>query len=269
VLFGQLETDRDHARAQLFGWRFGFKPLPKLEIGLSRTAQWCGADRPCDLDTFVDLLSGLRDNRGDNVDPDEEPGNQLAGLDLRFAFSLLGRPWAIYGQRIGEDERSGRPSAWLSLFGLETWSRLATAGASYRWHAEYSDTACGQHNFGCAYNHGIYTDGYRYHDRAIGHSLDGDGRMASIGGLLITSRGHSWHVTLRDAEINRGSNANNSLAPRRLDLLGVELSHSRYFATGELSFGVGREDGEFAEGRADAGETRVFLRWHWAPPAAR
>ena len=60
------------------------KPFDAVEIGLTRTAQWCGDDRNCDWDTFVNLVTG-DDNAGENVDPDEEPGNQMAGWDLRWA----------------------------------------------------------------------------------------------------------------------------------------------------------------------------------------
>ncbi len=33
--------------------RVNFKPRPWLEFGLTRTAQWCGGDRPCDWETFA------------------------------------------------------------------------------------------------------------------------------------------------------------------------------------------------------------------------
>ena len=40
--------------------RVNFKPRPWLEFGLTRTAQWCGGDRPCDWETFTDMLLGPR-----------------------------------------------------------------------------------------------------------------------------------------------------------------------------------------------------------------
>ncbi|MFP6829356.1 MAG: capsule assembly Wzi family protein, partial [Gammaproteobacteria bacterium] len=77
VIFGQMEHDRHVPDTQFFGWRVGFKPLPNLEIGLSRTAQWCGEGRPCDFSTFIDLLTGIRDNPDPSEEPSDEPGNQL------------------------------------------------------------------------------------------------------------------------------------------------------------------------------------------------
>ena len=50
VLMGEMESDRAVPNALFFGWQLTFRPLPHLEIGLERTAQWCGDDRPCDFD---------------------------------------------------------------------------------------------------------------------------------------------------------------------------------------------------------------------------
>ncbi len=66
----QLDDERIVNDALLFGLRFNFKPVDSLEIGLSRTAQWCGDDRPCDFSAFADLLVG-NDNQGVNVDPED------------------------------------------------------------------------------------------------------------------------------------------------------------------------------------------------------
>jgi hypothetical protein len=47
ITMAQFEHGRDDAPdAQLFGMRFTWKPHPRLEIGLSRSARWCGDGRP-------------------------------------------------------------------------------------------------------------------------------------------------------------------------------------------------------------------------------
>ena len=118
VHFGRFESARHIPNARFFGLRFNFRPLPSLEIDLFRTAQWCGDGRPCGFDTFIDLLLGP-DNVGDNgIVSGDEPGNQLAGIDLRWAGRFFGRPIAVYGQFIGEDEAGGFPSHYLGQLGL-------------------------------------------------------------------------------------------------------------------------------------------------------
>ena len=121
VVWGQLEDGRAVPNTRLFGWQVNFRPLPDLEVSLERTAQWCGSGRPCGFDTFVDLLLG-RDNQGDEgVDRAEEPGNQLAGLSLRWASPVGDAPYAVYAQFTGEDEASDLPSKFLGLGGIEYW----------------------------------------------------------------------------------------------------------------------------------------------------
>ena len=114
--------------------RATWKPHPRLEIGISRTAQWCGDGRPCDLDTFWDLLIG-----NDNDQPlEEQPGNQLAGFDMRWSLPWV--PVAIYAQAIGEDEANFMPSKYLGLVGIEFWGGFGER--SWRVHVEAADTAC-------------------------------------------------------------------------------------------------------------------------------
>ena len=51
--------------------------------------------------------------------PENEPGNQLAGLDARWTSLWFGTPVSLYGQMIGEDEAGGFPSRYLGQFGIE------------------------------------------------------------------------------------------------------------------------------------------------------
>ena len=121
VIFGQLEKERAVPNAQFFGMRVNFRPRDTLEVGVSRTAQWCGDGRPCSFDVFVDLFFG-RDNIGDaGIGVENEPGNQMAGFDFRWAPRVFGSAFAAYGQFIGEDEAGGFPSRYLGQLGAE-WS---------------------------------------------------------------------------------------------------------------------------------------------------
>ncbi|MGH8251508.1 MAG: capsule assembly Wzi family protein, partial [Steroidobacteraceae bacterium] len=236
---GQLESGRDDApNAQLFGMRLNVKPHPRVEIGFSRSAQWCGDGRPCDAGTFWDLLTG-----NDNDQPlPEQPGNQLAGFDLRW--SLPWAPVAVYGQGIGEDEAGFLPSKYLGLFGAETWGGWGER--SWRVHVEYADTVCGfyesEPQFGCAYRNVIYRDGYQYRDRSIGHALDGDSEQLAAGVMLVESDGSSWELAGQSARINRESaNPVHSVATAAARIRSADLYHRRALWGGELSIGIGYE----------------------------
>lgn len=264
--FGQFESDRHIPNARFFGMRVNFKPLPSLEIGLSRTAQWCGDGRPCGLDTFADLLLG-RDNRGDaGIDLANEPGNQLAGIDIRWASTILNIPLAVYGQFIGEDEAGGFPSRYLGQLGLETSGMLGRRW-SYRWFAEFAGTSCQFHEsseiFNCAYNHGIYQTGYRYRGRAVGHAADNDARIISSGLILLNDQDTQWSALIRYGALNRGGAADprNSLTPTRQDIASLDLTHRRVFTYGQIEIGLGIERTDDEISGAASSDGRAFLQW--------
>jgi hypothetical protein len=266
VMMGQLEEDRYVPDALLFGMRFSFRPLRSLEIGLSRTAQWCGEDRPCDLETFIDLLLG-NDNVGSSgVNPENEPGNQLAGIDWRWAGRPLGRPVAIYGQLTGEDEAGGLPSRYLGLLGIETTGTWGDRW-SYRWYGEFAGTSCSfyksQELFDCAYTHGIYQTGYRYRGRAIGHGLDADARVLTAGLVLVDDADRMLHVLGRYGALNRGTlpDPNHTLAELRREISSLDLGYRRSLARGALELGAGAERLEDESTGDSQTDVRLFVRW--------
>ncbi|MGI9204986.1 MAG: capsule assembly Wzi family protein [Woeseiaceae bacterium] len=271
VHYGQFETDRQIPNARFFGLRFNFKPIPALEIGLSRTAQWCGDSRPCGLDTFIDLLFG-NDNQGEQgIGADNEPGNQLAGIDFRWAHELYGLPFAIYGQVIGEDEAGGFPSRYLGQFGVESHGNRSRTWQK-RWFAEFAATSCRFHRstelFNCAYNHGVYETGYRYRGRSVGHAADNDARIASTGILLMHENGTEWEVLLRFGALNRGGSpdSRNSLTPTRRDFHSFDISYGKTTGIGRIEIGAGLTREEDVLSGTDKNRSRAYLAWNIGYP---
>jgi hypothetical protein len=238
--------------------RATWKPHSRLEIGLSRSAQWCGDGRPCDLNTFWDLLIG-----NDNDQPlAEQPGNQLAGFDLRW--SLPWAPVAVYAQAIGEDEAGFLPSKYLGLFGAEVWGGWGER--SWRAHIEYADTACGFNEnppeFGCAYRNVIYTDGYQYRDRSIGHAIDGDSQQFAVGAMLVNGDGSSWELAGQSAKVNRESaNPVHSVAQFATEIRSADVYHRRLLYGGELKLGIGYEERDSSTLNLDSGDLRGMVEW--------
>jgi hypothetical protein len=201
-----------------------------------------------------------RDNSTEDEDRLEEPGNQMAGYDMRLRSPWKKLPVAVYTQWIGEDEAGGLPSKFLGLFGLEVWGSSRIGG--WRLRAEYADTACSfsreQPDFDCAYRNSIYPQGYAYRGRVIGHAMDNDSRMMSAAALLTRENGDVLSLTLRQVELNRngGSHAI-STVPRDAD--NVELRYSRGLGAGRISAGIGYDDPAMEEGSS----TRLhgFLLW--------
>jgi hypothetical protein len=258
---GQLEGERqDYPDTRFFAMRVTWKPHDRLEVGLSRSAQWCGEGRPCGFGTFWDLFWG-----NDNDQPlDEQPGNQMGGFDARWSLPWI--PVALYGQAIGEDEAGFLPSKYLGLVGAETWG--GWGDRSWRAHVEYADTTCAfyesEPQYGCAYLNAIYTDGYQYRGRSIAHSADGDSKQVSVGAMLVNADGSSWEFAAQDGKINRvGANPVHSVSTVPLKLRSVDLYHRRALGGGDLRAGLGYQQRESAAAGERSSDLRAFVDWTW------
>ncbi|MFL2538648.1 MAG: capsule assembly Wzi family protein [Candidatus Rariloculaceae bacterium] len=241
----QLNDNRFVEDAMLTGLRMTATPVPGLEIGLSRSAQLCGTGRPCRTRTFLDLLLG-QDNPGINVAADREPGNQLGGMDMRWASPVGDLPYALYLQWIGEDTRQGGPEigSWLRQLGVDFWGAGPRPGWQHRTHIEVTDTMCQEGGIGfggekpnCAYEHHQYRTGYRYQGRSIGHGIDSDSLSSSIGSTLTDPNGNSMNFLARHMEINRDEKYN-SLSSVGQEITEFSVSYNRRITLGTASIGL-------------------------------
>jgi len=214
------------------------------------------------------MLRG-KDNAGANVEPEDEPGNQLGGIDIRWTLPRE-IPMALYMQWTAEDTRKtgAQLHQWLEQVGVEFWGTVG--GASHRTHIEVADSSArlgalgeGSQVPNSAYNHSIFQTGYRYNSRSIGHGMDGDGLSFSLGSTLVQSAGHTWNLSLRHMEINRiGSpDSRHTLSATPQELIDMQLSYERLTAFGRIYAGVGysRLDDELSG--LTTSDTSGFIRW--------
>lgn len=210
TFFGLGEQHRADVDEPLFmGMRLSFKPTSYFEFAMSRSAQFCGSDRECNTGTFWHMLIG-QDNRGirgASNDPKEEPGNQMAGFEVRLVSPFKPLPIALYAQEIGEDNSSSAiPERYLGLFGGEMWFML-NSGSVLRAHVEYANTKVKWYDvheeFNWAYRQDIFFAGYRYRGRNIGHATDADSETTSVGMSLTNREGNRWSVLYRHGALDR------------------------------------------------------------------
>jgi Capsule assembly protein Wzi len=269
---GQLEHDRQDIQSPLFaGMRFAFKPLRDLEIGFSRTTQTCGKGRPCGFSNWKHLLLGQSNVGIAGLTSSTDPGNDMAGYDMRWVSPLFNWSYAIYGQMIGEDEISYGPVKDLGQFGLEYWHELDHGGL-VRVNAEYANTACAftrqQPLLGCAYTQTLYNhEGYRFRGRIIGASWEADAEVLSLNASYAAANGDWWAVNAHHGRLNRGDIANpfNIVAPNKRSLDGIDVQYrfERDFGTINLGLGVDRLKDLSGARRST---THAFANWQHAVP---
>lgn len=213
---GQMESDRsDISRPWLMGLRLVIKPWEWLELGLSRTMQIGGEGRDNSLKTFIKAILS-RDNSCYQPGCSEQPGNQLAGVDLRLGLDRWLPGAAVYGQLIGEDNRPSQvpfPAKNMYMAGAE-WRR--DGGLAF---VEWTDSTA--KSAGIAYNHFLYTDGYRYKGQPLGYWADGDSNVWAVGGLLPQVLGGQALAVLHYGALNEAG-ANPSWPNSRLSSASLQ-----------------------------------------------
>jgi hypothetical protein len=279
LLWGFLGDNRFRTDARLLAFRAAFRPFPALEIGLSRSATWCGTGRPCDADALWDIVIG-KDNTGeDGVTRESDPSNQFAAIDGRWTSPIGDAPYALYTQWMANDEVNGLPSEWTAIGGVEVWGDLDWTWLAGSWTAHFeamstiADFYEGEPNYNRTYNHNIYRTGYRYEERAIGAAADGDSIVVSSGVTLAEPDGKSWSALIRWSEINRngdgeGQDLNHSVSPYELKVYDLHLTHERSFAwrgwqLGSVALGVGYQRRESDRDDSTNDDFTGYLQWTW------
>jgi len=153
----QLEQNREHPHTRLTGIRLSVKPHPNIELGGSRTIMFGGEGLP-DID-LIDYLAIFwpKYYQGYEI--------QLASIDVSWRFLLPGaipaRSAKLYVDYAGEDAAGFQ--TYRPLLGLQLNDILRTGRTDLL--VEYAE------NSSLFYVHGVYTSGYRYNGRVIGHHM--------------------------------------------------------------------------------------------------
>ncbi|WP_438865513.1 capsule assembly Wzi family protein [Neptunicella sp.] len=204
---GQTGDDRAVDNARLWASRVNFQPLTGLEIGLSWTAMWGGNGQGNGFSDLFKVLTFRAEcaNNAKQCDDslDTKAGNQLAGYDIRYSFTLFNQPLSLYAQQIGEDA--------VDYYKI-TDKALLVGLSTYLWgnklFIENADTnvVCGASEStitNCYYEHSLYKSGYRHYGRAIGSTFDSDANVTSIGLTRHLANGNAYAITAHYADLNK------------------------------------------------------------------
>lgn len=270
ILAGQLESERAVADAKLLGARFNFRPVPSLEVGMSRVAHWGGEDRP---ETLRSLRKCAIGDSNDPVDGEDGPGacSQLAGFDLRWSLPAEQVTPAVYAQAIGEDEAGMLPSKYMALAGFEL--ATATGAGEQRWFVEYTDNIAGtwpsEQRPNVAFENSGYQTGHRFRGRNLASTFESDARVVSLGHSTFLSDGRELGIILTHAALNRDGTLPTSrreeggvpvLDPADLQRRNIAFIRYRQpFPWGRVSLAGWFMDRE-VESRIDETETRTWPR---------
>lgn len=239
MFVAHMGKDRHIPNAVMAGMRFGFEPFNGFEVGLSRSMQLCGDNRPCDFNNWMKALIAFGDLDNTKVGI-EEPGNQLASIDFAYSHQFGNKSLRAYLSGTAEDQNVIMPFQYARLLGVTLTSPIGDQGNMLSLNSEWSDSGdvlawfFGKRQAGTMYNHSIYATGHRYDGRSIGHSLDNDSKLISLTTTLTRAGGDSYRLSLKAATINWDDNSNNiiSLTPQKYK--SIEASAAKQFEFGHV-----------------------------------
>lgn len=225
VFINKLERKRHIPNAILFGNKLSFRPHQRLNISLFRVAQFGGKGRSINSSMLKNMLLG-KDTINSNLDFEDQPGNQIAGIDFNLIFSknMNGR---FYGQLLGEDGLDPIiddrwigaifPSKRFYLFGFERGYKRN--GSNFSINLEHINTDSGFKNI--TYNHNLYKSGYRYKGFPIGANIDADSHSSIFS---ISKYNASYFLKLKYRKFNLNQNNSETTIWGNENIIGDELS---------------------------------------------
>ena len=175
-------------------------------------------------------------SQGENEAGDS--GNQLAGFDVRYGFSLNDDLYmALHAQTIGEDEAGYMPSRRTHQAGAQV-SQALSSGAMFRYELEYTNTtadAFGTVRPNLTYEHHIYQSGYRHHGRSLGASFDNDSEVISLAMAYQGISGSLNSLSISYLQLNEdGTARGNTVSTSAESLYSVDLYHQCFLADGRF-----------------------------------
>ncbi len=258
-----------------FGNRLSWRPLSFLEIGLSRTTQFCGSGRDCGLTTWKNVLLGNDTTQYASLA--DKPGHAEAGYEMRINSPWRAVPLAVYTQIIGNDEINHLPARLMKQQGVEGWLDLAN-GDTVKGFAEYSDSTCGAERsgpgsvsevaltgpqFGCAYVNSVFFAGYTYRGLNIADAAGPDAILRTVGLRWDRSAGDEWQLKIQSGHFDRGNlvDVYDLVSPDGGSLYdSAQVEYRRPMFGGDLSLQLGVERQKPAEAIGD-GRGFGYVTW--------
>ncbi|QRQ82449.1 capsule assembly Wzi family protein [Paralysiella testudinis] len=230
VFAGQLSQYDAIPNTKLIGMRVDLMPTDYLQLGAHRVFQWGGENRPQSLKSFGKAFLGKGENE-ESADKSNEPGNQIAGLDIQLKLQpLVDVPVNLYAQMVGEDEAGYFPSKKAYLFGIR--GAHAWNANTINWSLEGADTRVEFKDTGIIYGHHLYRDGYYQQGLPLGYALGGDAQNISARLAVTTPDQQTFSGHVMHAKVNPTNQRNNERYSHNDTLNGVALGWEKTFKNG-------------------------------------
>ena len=270
AFLGEMESERAVAEPKILGMRLTIRPLQGLDIGFSRLIMLGGEGYSESSSTYWNAFIG-RDN---GQLEENDPGDQLGAVDIRYGTDLGPTTVGIYTQMMGEDEAGAFPARKSWLFGAD--ATTSWLSAEQQWFVEYANTIADDFNGeampNITYSHSRYRTGQHYKGRNLAASQGGDARMLTLGGWHFLTSGTNLGARVSHVELNTdgsttvepGSQDVRYLVPvRDQSLMQLTLSLGTEIAGGWLSGQASYADTKIETLSGEIDQWRIGAEWRY------
>lgn len=251
---GVLTDDRVVENPFFAGLRAEIEPIKGLQIGVSRTAQFCGDGVGCGASELFDTLVGADNNPTlGRTAAGAGSSDQKAGIDAKYSTALGAYDVEVYGELAGEDQAGFFPSKNAFLVGTGVGGPVGDDGSRFHIYGEYTDTANAGRNI--FYNSTLYPSGNTFDGEVIGHSIESDGELYTLGGSFDSPNGWRAWARIGVADLNQDGTALSIDAPNsfpdatRLGTLDVGTSFDVLEGKGNIDLGMSYVTDNISSGR--------------------
>ncbi|MBI5587927.1 MAG: hypothetical protein HY889_06125 [Deltaproteobacteria bacterium] len=222
VFLTHLEKNRDFPHANLLGMRLDFKPTPHFQIALNRVFMFGGEGRKSLTPSDWVKVFFVSDSAEHSDSPTN--GNQIASIDASYVYANTASAVPFSGIKLytewGAEDSSGHtktPTGRANLCGALIDGPLWLSNIDLR--VEWANTARNSRYGPAWYKHGVYTSGYTYEGRVIGHHMGSDSRD------LFLRLNYHMPSSVIGIEADRERSGIHSAKVVRRDWLAVDASY--------------------------------------------
>lgn len=269
VFLTHLEKNRDFPRANVLGMRLDFKPTGNFQFAFNRVFQFGGHGKPTPTASgWVKAFFAV--DSYEHSRSVAAKGNQIASIDASYVFvNESGSAWfpfsgiKLYTEWGAEDSAGDMtPTGRADVEGIYVDEPMWIRSTDFR--VEWASTAHNLRYANAWYTHSVYTTGYTYNGRVIGHSIGTDARD-----LFLRFQRHTEGGTTFGAEADFEVSGYDNRALFNTDPVfrrwyGADVMYP-LSETASVTAAAGVEDIKNNPGRGRVTNPVTWLRFDWRP----
>ena len=217
LLAGKNQTEYRVSEASLVAARLTFRPLPRLELGLSSAV--------------IDEDEKHTENSNDNL--------KLTSLDFRYSQALGPQTSSFYAQALKQHGQTGNNTDTRWLLGTDWTTTLL--GADQQWYLEYTNTLADNHQHVARLKPENSSQGFEY-QRSLVSAMNPNGNSLTMGVYHFLNNGANLGASITLSELEEQDSPATATFSYGREVLGGWLMLKASISDEEIKYANGEKD---------------------------